>query len=62
MEDKKKLAMTQQHITNPELGSLLTVHGKLSNDMANDPMAFMTADQILQQSRENTNEDIGSWH
>lgn len=49
-------------ITNPELGSLLTVHGKLSNDMANDPMAFMTADQILQQSRENTNEDIGSWH
>ena len=47
-------------ITNPELGSLLTVHGKLSNDMANDPMAFMTADQILQQSRENTNEDIGS--
>lgn len=49
-------------ITNPELGSLLTVHGKLSNDMANDPIAFMTADQILQQSRENTNEDIGSWH
>ena len=49
-------------ITNPELGSLLTVHGKLSNDMANNPVAFMTADQILQQSRENTNEDIGGFH
>lgn len=49
-------------ITNPELGSLLTVHGKLSNDMANDPTAFMTVDQILQQSRENTNEDIGGFH
>ena len=49
-------------ITNPEIGSLLTVHGKLSNDMANNPTAFMTADQILQQSRENTNEDIGGFH
>ena len=49
-------------ITNPELGSLLTVHGKMSNDMANNPISFMTADQILQPAQENTNEDIGSWH
>lgn len=49
-------------ITNPEIGSLLTVHGKLSNDMANNPTAVMTVDQILQQSREYTNEDIGGFH
>ena len=49
-------------ITNPELGSLLTVHGKMSNDIANNPISFMTADQILQHAQENTNEDIGSWH
>ena len=49
-------------ITNPELGSLLTIHGKMSNEMANDPVSFMTADQILQHAQENTNEDIGSWH
>ena len=49
-------------ITNPELGSLLTVHGKVSNEMANDPIGFMTTRQILLHAQEDTNEDIGNWH
>lgn len=49
-------------ITNPELGSLLTVHGKLSNKRASNPVGVMTTDQILQYAQEDTDEDIGGFH